>query len=211
MARKGIASELQDEWGRLVESAGRETSGQGGRPGNAMRVSGRVAFAELEDLRQSWRELLSSPIVRTHAGRYVNAAWTLRDLLAHMASWISETQRETETISRGEQFDYVIPFAMSVIGPNQWNEAEVQERRPRSLEEIRAEYEAGLDALQELVLGMPEKRLNEEWTFPLAPSGHPASRWKGGLGGIVVAQCMHQRYHLARIGVWLSKRASRRW
>jgi hypothetical protein len=110
-----------------------------------------------------------------------------------------------ETAARGDAFDYAIPFALSVIGPNEWNAVEVGKRRPDSLTAVLEEYDAEIDRLEALVLELPEEALSRTQPFPLAPSGDPAALWSGSAGEIVLAQTMHQRYHLGQVRRWLER------
>ena len=155
-------------------------------------------FAELESVRLAWNEIRSAPL-SDHANRYVNADWNLRALLAHLASWARKFRSEVETVFCGETFDYAIPFALSVMGPTQWNEEQVDARRERSLEEILDELDSETVRVQELVLEMPEEVLNKSTTFPEAPSGDPEVRWRGTAALVVLAKCRHDRYHIAQI------------
>jgi hypothetical protein len=68
---------------------------------------------------------LRGTALEKHANRYINGAWTLQQLFAHLASWAREFRHQVETVVRGESFDYAIPFALSVIGPTRWNEQQV--------------------------------------------------------------------------------------
>lgn len=167
---------------------------------------GRLAvFAELEEVRAAWSGLWAHfPIARL-ADRFVNSGWNLRDALGHLGAWTAETRRQVETAARGDRFDYAIPFALSLIGPNEWNRAEVEKRRPLALDEIRGEFEAEAAALQDLVLSMPSEMLFSESDFPLAPSGDPATRFRSFPAQIVQAQCLHLQYHLRRLERFLAR------
>ena len=163
-----------------------------------------VLFAELEDVRAAWNELRASGHLKEYSRRFITPEWTLKDLLAHLASWAREFRQEVETAARGESFDYVIPFAMSVNGPNQWNQVEVEVRKAEPLDAILDEYDAETRRLQALVLELPQELFLTEAEFPLAPTGDPAALWKGASAQIVLAKCEHDRYHFGRIHQWLA-------
>ncbi len=163
-----------------------------------------VLFAELEDVRATWNELRASGHLEEYADRFITTAWTLKDLLAHLASWADEFRREIETVAHGGAFDYAIPFAMNVVGPNQWNQVEVEVRKAEPLDVILDEYDAETRRLQDLVLELPQESLLAEAEFPLAPTGDPAALWKGASAQIVLAKCEHDRYHFGRIHQWLA-------
>jgi hypothetical protein len=155
-------------------------------------------FAELEDVLVACRELRTM-MLQKYANRYVNPGWTLRELLAHLASWAREFRHEVETVFRGNAFDYAIPFALSVVGPNRWNEEQVRARGERSFEEILDELVNETERLQVLVLEIPEGSLYRMTTFPHAPSGDPEARWEGSSAQVILGKCQHDRYHLAQI------------
>jgi hypothetical protein len=203
MVEQTIDDRLAEDWTDLLA---RLPEPDVPRPHGARRpLRAPAVYAELEDLRLLVAELRADPRLEAGAERYLNASWTLKDLMAHLASWVAETRREAETAARGDRFDYAIPYALSVIGPNEWNAVEVEKRRPESLAGILAEYDGEVEQLQDLVLGLPDEALNRPQPFPLAPSGDPAALWTGTVGQIVVAQTMHQRYHLGQVQRWLAR------
>jgi hypothetical protein len=167
-------------------------------------MSPAALLAELEDVRRSWNVLLRSPKVKRRQDRYLSTHWTLKELLAHLASWAGEFRHEIERTLRGDTFDYVIPFALSAMGPGEWNQREVDKRRELSLTAIREEFDRETRGLEELLLEAPPERLFRRATFPLAPSGNPASLWSGPPALIVAGKCVHDRHHLAQIEAWLS-------
>lgn len=203
MPRASVPDELQREWQGLLAALPSERTAPPRRlrPGVVRPVA---LFAELEEVRLSWRALRAAPLTQL-AGRYVTGAWTLKDLLAHVASWARELRQEVEMVARGESFDYAIPYALSVVGPNQWNQAEVEKRAEKPLDDILEEFERETDRLQELVLELPEETLVAEPAFPLAPSGDPAALWHGNIAQIVLMKCMHDHHHLGRIQQWLDR------
>jgi hypothetical protein len=193
-----IEARLESEWRSLLDSVPRTPSPLE-MPLERRRPASRVALlAELEEVREDWkalRVLVSEDL----ASRFANAAWTLKDLLAHLASWAGEFRRELETVSRRESFDYAIPFAMSVLGPNQWNETEVQKRRRLRLEEIFTEYDDETEKLQSLVETMDESALYRPSRLPYAPSGDLEERFEAPAVFIILGKCLHDRYHIAQI------------
>ena len=195
MADDPVMRQLEREWEQALDRLSAFVS----RPRRRGPPDVTVIVAELEDVRLQWAELRASGVLAQYAGRYITAEWTLRDLLAHMASWSTEFDREVETVARGERFDYAIPFAMSVMGPNQWNQVEVDRRRERSLDEILDEFESRLRRLEEQVLALPPETLYAEAQFPMAPTGDPAARSRGSIAQITLVRCGHDRYHLERI------------
>ncbi len=163
-----------------------------------MPLSPTALFAQLEEVREEWRELRSA-IQPGDAARYVNAAWTLKDLVAHVASWAKEFRHEVETVFRGGSFDYAIPYVMTVVGPNEWNEEQVRQRETQSLDVSFDELDAETLRLQELLFEMSEQDLYGPATFPLAPSGDPAAKWKGPSAVIIAGKCEHDRHHIGQL------------
>jgi len=189
---------LRNAWRALLEA-----STPGGGPlslpqHQRMALRKTALFAQLEEVRVDWRELRAA-IRPEEVSRYVNAAWTLKDLIAHMASWATEFRHEVETALRGGRFDYAIPYAMTVMGPKQWNEDTVEARRARPIDELLEEFETQTVRLQEILLEMSERDLMELRELPLAPTGDPNATWRGPSAFIIAAKCEHDRHHIAQI------------
>jgi uncharacterized damage-inducible protein DinB len=207
MANASPYDELQREWQDLLVSLPPERvntphwfqMGESARPFSPVAL-----FAELEEVRDAVSELRASERLEKYADRFVTTAWTLKDLLAHLAAWAGEFRREVEIASRGARFDYAIPYALSVVGPTQWNQIEVEKRAPQSLGALLQEFDQETRRLQELALELPEETLAAETDFPLAPSGDPTSLWKGNSAQIILMKCTHDRYHIGRIQQWLA-------
>jgi len=192
MSEKQVQAALRKEWEELMARS-RSTAFVTGPP---TPIS---LFAELEEVGQGWEKLRESELLPRVAGRSVNSGWTLRELLAHLASWAKEFRLEIETSLAGGSFDYAIPYAFSVMGPNAWNQKEVESRRPTALAEIFAELESETRRLQDVVVGASKEELLRSHLYPLAPSGSAEERWQGTPAQIVLAKCMHDRYHLGQI------------
>jgi hypothetical protein len=194
-----IGARLELEWRSLLEATFAPKRGPlDFAPGRRIPVSRVALLAQLEEVREEWRALRGA-VDEEMATRFANAAWTLKDLLAHLASWAREFRSEIATVARKESFDYAIPFAMSTLGPNQWNEREVDARRDRSLEEIFREFDEETESLQELVIDIEEPILYRAAPFPLAPSGDPKERLPITPAFLISGKCLHDRYHLAQI------------
>lgn len=200
-----IGARLELEWRSLLESiSATERSPLDLSPDRRVAVSRVALLAQLEEVREEWKSL-QGVVDKEMGGRFANAAWTLKDLLAHLASWAREFGSEIATVARKESFDYAIPFAMSILGPNQWNEREVQARRERTLDEIFREFDEETARLQELVIEMEEPVLYQPTPFPLAPSGNPQERLPVPPAFLVSGKCLHDRYHFAQIRKLLAR------
>lgn len=163
-----------------------------------MPLSPIALFAQLEEVREEWQALRAS-VRPGDAERYVNAAWTLKDLVAHVGSWAKEFRHEVETVFRGGSFDYAIPYVLTVVGPNQWNEEQVRARDSQTLADAFDEIDSETVRLQDLLLEMSERDLYSPATFPLAPSGDPSAKWQGPSAVIIAGKCEHDRHHIGQL------------
>lgn len=207
MPERALTARIASEWKALVGRTGAEAPSRPewlvpGRPVFPARPM--ALYAQLEEILALWAELRTAPLAR-YADRFITSSWTLKDLLGHLASWAAEFRREVETMARGGAFDYAIPYALSVMGPNAWNAVEVEEQRPLSLEAILDQFEEQTGRLQDLVLAVPEDRLFAPAPSPLAPSGDPQATIQASIAQIVLGKCMHDRHHLGRIAAWLDQ------
>lgn len=200
--RDAVELVLERDWRSFLDAltVRPETSPLSLPPERRMPLSRTALLALLEEARALWAEIgVELEAEPELLERYVNAGWTLKDLLAHLASWAAEFRREVETVSRHESFDYAIPFAMTVMGPNEWNEEEVERRRQHGLDEILAEYRKETAALEELVLEIGDAELYGSAEFPHAPSGDPSARWRGPAAFLIAVKCLHDRYHFEQV------------
>lgn len=162
-------------------------------------------FSELEDVREMWQRMTAAPDLAQFAGRRINTRWSLKDLLGHLSYWAGEFEAEVRTAAEDRAFDYAIPGVLTEKGPTEWNEKEVVKRRDATLESIFAEYNRATEALQELVLALPEPKLFSERAFPYSPTGDPTEVWHGPTAMVAFFKCGHDRYHFAQIEKWLAK------
>ena len=197
MAERALLAQLAAEWAehaaQLADDGPRTQAARPPLPATPLAL-----FAQLEDVLESWRQLRRQPLEEL-AARYANGSWTLKDLLGHLATWAHEFRREVETVTRGEAFDYVIPFALSVVGPNEWNNRQAAAQRPVPLAEILASFEADTRWFQDQVLALPEAALYGEAHFPLSPSGDPTALFKAPIAFLALGKCQHDSYHLGQI------------
>jgi len=202
-----VFAQLEREWrafetGLRVPPLGRPAE-LGARP-----LGKGALYAELEDVRRAWAELRASRRLAEDAARLITSQWTLRDLLAHLASWAREFRAEAETAARGERFDYEIPFAPGV-GPTEWNHAQVAARQERTLEEIFDELDAETRLLQDRVLEVPAESLYAQADFPVIITGATPAPMLHSIAELALARCMHDHHHLARIRRWRPEQPDR--
>jgi len=97
----------------------------------------------------------------------VVGTWTVKDLLAHLASWEKNCLVPLRSYAAGGVF---IPEM--IVDHLVWNEAQAKRWRSQSLAEILAEYQAVRDEMVALVTSLPEA----QWAVKLAaPWGGEAS------------------------------------
>jgi hypothetical protein len=170
----------------IVESRGDRTT----RP---------MIWAELEEVRQTFADLRAAIASdRSRAETLATTTWTVKDLIAHLASWAVEFRRQVETVARGDAFDYVIEFTPR-IGPTAWNAREVARRRDQPIEASFDELDAATAGMQELALTLPHDVLFGMATVPQSNDGRPENRWRVRLADLMVMKCWHDRYHLERL------------
>lgn len=194
-----IERELTTEWADLLASPARPAAEMLPRV-TAPRVSKPMLSAALEEVLFRFGELL--PEAGLRASGTITSLWTMKDLVAHMASWATEFVREVDIASRGEPFDYTIQFPMPA-GPTAWNHREVERRGARSFDDCAREFAAGTLGLQQRALALPEAVLSRRTAFPLTPDGRAETRWQVRIADLVLMKTDHDLYHIGRIERWL--------
>jgi hypothetical protein len=200
---RALLKTLTSEWSALEERQSEALPAWRPAAGPPLPVSPVALHAQLEEIVAAFEAL--RPQLRRYAGRYVTSAWTLKDLVGHLASWATEFRHEVQTVAGGGRFDYAIPFALNVIGPNEWNAKAAERQRPVPLDDLVEQFLRETRRLQELVLELPPPALYGEATFPLAPSGDASQPFRGSIAMIVLGKCSHDGYHLGRIREFLRR------
>jgi hypothetical protein len=88
----------------------------------------------------------------------VVGAWSVKDLLGHMAFWAQEAARNTEFVKAGRQDRIVRPGSPKAI--DRWNAREQRLRAGRSLLEVRYELEESHQRALAALAGLPEEKLS---------------------------------------------------
>ncbi len=190
---------LNGEWEAFVGAA-RTNPGLGAATVEARgtRLTRRMLWAELEDVRLAFAEVHAALDEESKADVLATTHWSLKDLVAHLASWATEFRRQIETAAAGTAFDYVITFTPRV-GPTEWNAREVERRRAMSLDDRFRELDTATARIQELALTLPDDALFMTAELPQTPDGRPEHRWKTRLADLMLMKCFHDRYHLNRL------------
>lgn len=192
-----IQTRLSMEWSTAITSSTTGTLAAIQKAAASELASKAAVLAELEDTRLLVRELRDSLEVRHEVRRKVTGQWTVRDVVAHLASWACETRHEIETVRQGRAFDYTIHFERDG-GPRAWNQREIETRGTRSVRELFEEFDAETSLLQEIVVSLPEDELRAEIELPRT-AGEPPVPWRIGLAALLVRSCWHVRYHVSAI------------
>jgi hypothetical protein len=194
MAEIDVDERLAAEWGELLTEIAAETAAapvdvRRSRPGPE------ALFAELEETRGAWADLLASAAVANSLDRLATAQWRLRDFLAHLASWAREFRREVEAAVEGAAPDYEIAFDPGA-GPGEWNREQVAARRDTLLGQVASEFEGETVRLQDLVLGLEREDLLAEARFALVSTAAGRPPLLRSIAEAVQAKCAHDRHHL---------------
>ena len=190
---------LNDEWHTFVDT---------GQPNPDLavttveargnRITRPVLWAELEDVRLAFAELHAALDEESKADALATTLWSVKDVVAHLASWATEFKRQIETVAARATFDYLITFTPRV-GPTEWNARELDRRRAMSLDDRFRELDAATARIQELALSLPDDLLFTAAELPQTPDGRPESRWRTRLADLMLMKCWHDRYHLDRL------------
>jgi hypothetical protein len=156
-----------------------------------------AVIAEIKELRMTLVELRASIEDSGAAERRATTLWSVRDVVAHLASWAAETRREAEDILARRAFDYTIHFE-APGGPRAWNQREVERRAAKALDELFVELDVEHQRLIDLVLHTPHERLTTEADLPRT-SGEPPQPWRMSIAAMIVAGGWHARLHIAQV------------
>ncbi len=87
------------------------------------------------------------------------AKWTLKDLLAHIASWDEEIVRVLQTFTMPGESMYTYSIS-DRSGYAAWNEEQIAARREKSASAVMSEFETARRDLIQVVEGLTEPVLN---------------------------------------------------
>jgi hypothetical protein len=194
MSRDHIDMQLHHDWYQLL--------GQIIAPATPpLRLRPPTLWIQLEDLLLQWRELWTSEWFAADQGQLITSEWTLKDLIAHVASWAGEFRSQAEILAGGNGVGYRILFD-EVGGPRSWNAEKVEMRRSQSLEELVSEIDRETVRFQDLLFEVGIPALLTERPIGIAAAAAPGQPWIRSIAGLVEMRCFHERHHMNRIIQW---------
>ena len=199
MNQLDVERTLIDEWQAFVSAVRTDPDlAASTAQARGSRITRPIIWAELEDVRLAFAEVHAALDDESKSIALATTAWSVKDVVSHLASWATEFRRQIETVAAREPFDYLITFTPKV-GPTEWNAREVGRRRSQSLDEAFRELDTATARVQELALSLPEDVLFTAAELPQTPDGRPESRWRTRLADLMLMKCWHDRYHLGRL------------
>jgi len=88
----------------------------------------------------------------------VVGAWSIKDLLGHIAFWAQQAAKNTELVKAGRQDRVERPDSSNAI--DRWNAREQRLRAGRSLAEVSRELEESHQLALAALAGLPEEKLS---------------------------------------------------
>jgi hypothetical protein len=112
-------------------------------------------------MNQEW-SALEAALVGLSDARMLEAgvvgAWSVKDLLGHMAYWAQEAAKNTELVKASQQDQIVRPGTSKAI--DRWNAREQRLRAGRSLGDVRYELEESHQRALAALADLPEEKLS---------------------------------------------------
>lgn len=122
--------------------------------------------------------------------------WTLKDLIAHIASWDEEMVRVLQAFSM--QAEPMFTYAISERnGFAVWNDEQVAMRRERTVNEIMGEFESARRDLIQVIEGLTDPVLNRS---RMTSWGKPATGFE-----LIITQVEHDREHAVQVRSYRKK------
>ena len=194
MSRERIDMRLQHDWNQFLDDIIAPA-----KP--SIRLRPATLWIQLEDLLLQWRELWTSEWFAANQAQMVTSEWTLKDVIAHVASWAGELRTQGEILAGGAAVGYQILFD-EIGGPRSWNAEKVEMRRSRSLEELIGEIERETVRLQDVLYEVDLPALSTERPIGIARAASPEQPFIRSIAGLVDMRCFHDRHHMNRIIQW---------
>ena len=122
----------------------------------------RLSKADLQQRMSQERAALETALAGLSDARMLEAgvvgAWSVKDLLGHMAFWAQEAAKNTELVKAGRQGQIVRPGSPKAL--DRWNAREQRLRAGRSLAEVSRELEESHRLALAALADLPEEKLS---------------------------------------------------
>jgi hypothetical protein len=154
------------------------------------------AIQQLRAGRKEFQETIAGLVEEDFLRAKAIDKWTLKDLLAHLASWDEEVVRvlQTFTMPGESHYTYVISdrngFAV-------WNEEQIAMRRDHSLPQVMSEFEIARRDLIQVVEGLTDPVLSRS---RMTSWGKPSTGFE-----LVMTQVEHDVEHAAQVRSYRKK------
>ena len=109
---------------------------------------------------------------------HILKAWTIKDIIAHLASWNKELTKSIDWILSNQDLWF------RKGGIDEFNKIQVTIRKPKTLQEVIEEWQTSFDSLIERIKQLSE----EDWTF------ESEYKWEDG-NRIKIKHLVDYRYH----------------
>lgn len=158
------------------------------------------AIQQLRAARKELQETIGGFTAEDFSRSKAVAKWTLKDVLAHIASWDEEMVRVLQTFTMPG--DSIYTYAISDRnGFAAWNEEQVAARAERTVAEVVSEFEIARRDLIQVVEGLTDAVLNRS---RMTSWGKAATGFE-----LVMTQVDHDREHSEQIKSY--KKKIERW
>ncbi len=154
------------------------------------------AIQQLRTARKELQETIAGLTEEDFLRPRAISKWTLKDLLAHVASWDEEMVRVLQTFTMPVESVYTYTIS-DRNGFAAWNEEQLELRRARAVSEIISEFEIARRDLIQVVEGLTDPVLNRT---RMTPWGEPSSGF-----GLIETQIEHDREHAEQVRSYRKK------
>jgi uncharacterized protein (TIGR03083 family) len=154
------------------------------------------AILELRTARKELQETLIGMSEEDYLRPKAIDKWTLKDLLAHVASWDEEMVRVLQAFSM--QTESAFSYSISERnGFAVWNEEQVAQRRDNTLPQVIAEFESARRDLIQVIEGLTDPVLNRS---RMTSWGKTATGFQ-----LITTQVEHDREHAGQVRSYRKK------
>jgi len=157
---------MRIQWEHDAEHAGQIAAWRQGYRSEHVVGPKAILLAALEGAR---RELLTVAALIPRDGRAstrVCGAWTLKDVLGHLADWEKVGVEGLRCMALGRR-----PAVEAISDIDAWNADHAAARLGQSWDEVWTDFHGTRDDLMDILAGMAEARLHRWYRFPWGPRG----------------------------------------